>query len=367
MTKKRESGIELLRIIAIVQVIILHTYSYASVGNAALEINQAASGFASLFWSFCRTPVNVFILITGYFLVTSAFDLKKNIRRATKTYSAMLFYSIIISLGFFIAAPALFTEKPANFFRAFLPFFSREWYFLTDYIIILLLSPVINAAITKIDKKTYLWLLGILFVVLSVWPTAAEMAPFNQVISVTKIVDTEFGKSLFSFLFMYILGGFIRRFTSPKNKPQIKYLLAFAGLCILDFSVDLLLHNHPSVYSDVYGMFNNPLVVIESAMLFLYFRDMRFQNKWINLLGGTTLGVYAIHEHHLFRTWIWNIFNFEKNGFIVPELFILQIVITCVGLFLVLAFFEILRQKLFQFIEHFYHSRKQKAASKIIE
>ena len=108
MTKKRESGIELLLIIAIVQVIILHTYSYASVGNAALEINQAASGFASLFWSFCRTPVNVFILITGYFLVTSAFDLKKNIRRATKTYSAMLFYSIIISLVFFIAAPVLF-------------------------------------------------------------------------------------------------------------------------------------------------------------------------------------------------------------------------------------------------------------------
>lgn len=362
MTKKRESGIELLRIIAIVQVIILHTYSYASVGKAAAEINQAASGFASLFWSFCRTPVNVFILITGYFLVTSTFNLKKNLQRASKTYSAMLFYSIIISLAFFITAPALFTEKPANFFRAFLPFFSREWYFLTDYIIILLLSPVINAALMKIDKKTYLWLLGVLFVVLSVWPTVAEMAPFNQVISVTKIVDTEFGKSLFSFLFMYIIGGYIRRFTAQKEKPRIKYLLAFAGLCILDFSVDFLLQNHPSVYSDVYGMFNNPLVVIESAMLFMYFRDMRFQNKWINLLGGTTLGVYAIHEHHLFRTWIWNIFDFQRNGFVVPQLFILQIVITCIGIFLVLAFIEILRQKSFQFVENLYHRRKQKAS-----
>lgn len=364
MTKKRESGIELLRIIAIIQVIILHTYSYAGVGKAALEINQAASGFANLFWSFCRTPVNVFILITGYFLVTSTFDLKKNIRRASKTYSAMLFYSLIISLAFFIAAPALFTEKPANFFRAFLPFFSREWYFLTDYIIILLLSPIINAALMKIDKKTYLWLLGVLFVVLSVWPTIAEMEPFKQVISVKKVVDPELGKSLFSFLFMYIIGGFIRRFTNAKDKPQIKYLLVFAGLCIVDFSANLLLHNHPSVYSGVYGMFNNPLVVMESAMLFMFFRDIKFQNKWINLFGGTTLGIYAIHEQHLFRTWIWNIFNFEKNGFIVPQLFILQIVITCIGIFLVLAIIEILRQKLFQCIEHQFHNRKQKRLTK---
>lgn len=360
MTKKRESGIELLRIIAIVQVIILHTYSYAGVGNAAAQINQATSGFASLFWSFCRTPVNVFILITGYFLVTSTFDLKKNIKRASKTYSAMLFYSIIISLVFFIVAPALFTEKPANFFRAFLPFFSREWYFLTDYIIILLLSPIINTALMKIDKKSFLWLLGILFVVLSVWPTIAQMEPFKQVISVKKVANSEFGKSLFSFLFMYIIGGFIRRFTAKHDRPRIKYLLAFAGLCLIDFSVNLLLHNHPSVYSDVYGMFNNPLVVVESALLFMYFRDLNFHNKWINLLGGTTLGIYAIHEQHLFRTWIWNIFDFEKNGFLVPQLFLLQIVITCVGIFLVLAAIEILRQKLFQIIGRIYHDHKQK-------
>lgn len=364
MTKKRESGIELLRVIAIVQVIILHTYSYAGVENAAQQINQAASGFASLFWSFCRTPVNVFILITGYFLVTSAFDLKKNIKRASKTYSAMLFYSIVISLVFFIVTPALFTEKPANFFKAFLPFFSREWYFLTDYIIILLLSPIINTALMKIDKKTYLWLLAILFVVLSVWPTISEMRPFSQVISVKKVVDTEFGKSLFSLLFMYIIGGFIRRFAVKHDKPQIKYLLAFAGLCIVDFSINLVFYKHPSVYSDVYGMFNNPLVVIESAMLFLYFKDFKFHNKWINLFGGTTLGVYAIHEQPFFRTWIWNIFNFEKNGFIIPQLFILQIVITCIGIFLVLAVIEISRQKLFGIIDRWYHNHKQKRLAK---
>ncbi|MBQ1992433.1 MAG: acyltransferase, partial [Clostridia bacterium] len=75
--KERQSGIELLRIIAMLQIIYLHLYQYGG-----LRAGSANAGdldrFATLFiWSFCRAPVDIFIMITGYFMITAKFDIKK--------------------------------------------------------------------------------------------------------------------------------------------------------------------------------------------------------------------------------------------------------------------------------------------------
>ena len=91
---KRQSGIELLRIIAMIQIIFLHAYQYGLLHDASKAAGDIDGILVTFVWSLCRTPVDVFIMISGYFMITSQFDIKKTIRRGGKIYGAMIFYSI---------------------------------------------------------------------------------------------------------------------------------------------------------------------------------------------------------------------------------------------------------------------------------
>ena len=95
---KRQSGIELLRIIAMIQIIFLHAYQYGLLHDASKAAGDIDGILVTFVWSLCRTPVDVFIMISGYFMITSQFDIKKTIRRGGKIYGAMIFYSIILSI-----------------------------------------------------------------------------------------------------------------------------------------------------------------------------------------------------------------------------------------------------------------------------
>lgn len=116
---------------------------------------------------------------------------------------------------------------------------SRTWYFLSNYLIILLLSPFLNKMLASLSKKHYLYFMGIVFVAVSLWSTLAEIHGINNVISVNKILDPYMGKSLGGFLLMYIIGGYLRLFVKQKplekRKPNFRYLGIFVGLCVLDF------------------------------------------------------------------------------------------------------------------------------------
>lgn len=74
---KRQSGIELLRIIAMIQIIFLHAYTYGLLHDASKAAGDIDSILVTFVWAFCRTPVDVFIMISGYFMITSHFDIKR--------------------------------------------------------------------------------------------------------------------------------------------------------------------------------------------------------------------------------------------------------------------------------------------------
>lgn len=347
---KRVSGIEVLRIFCMLAIIILHLYDYGGLSDYANETGGTVNAVADLIWSFFRAPVDIFVLITGYFMVQRPFDLKKTVQRSGKAYAPMLFYSLLITAVFFCATPAALLGKPAQIVQAFFPFFSRTWYFLSLYILLLLLSPFMNMVMQKLDRRSFRFLLGILFVVMSVWPTVAEMAPFNQVISVTKIVSLSYGKSLGSFLLYYVLGAYLQRFSHSHEKPQWRYLGLFVLCCLVDFGLDRLFFAYPSVYHRVFGAFNNPLVVIQAAALFLFFRDWKFYSPIVNRLAGTTIGVYAIHEHPLVRNFIWDKLAFSPAAFEKNPAYLLWLPVMIAGIFLACSLVDLGRQGLFYLV-----------------
>lgn len=348
MQKKiRSSGIELLRIIIMIQIVILHIYDYGKAASTMGEIGQGVLIKGDLFWSFCRTPVNVFILITGYFLVSSAFDLSKIKSKVIRVYLPMIFYSVVIAVIFWVAQPWAIELTPSTIAKAFMPFFSREWYFLSLYILIVLFSPFLNMVLGKLEKRHYQFLLLIGFILFSVWPTLSIITPFSNVLSVQKIVELFGGKSFGSFVFMYIIGGYIKRFAPNFKTPRARYLLIFIGLCLVDAGLNVVYGG----YTKAFGIMNNPLVVLESAFLFMFFKDLHFKSKIINLFAGATIGVYAIHENPYVREWLWKMFNFSDKTFYKDGLYLPKFLLLAIGIFVACALIDIVRQQIFNLAE----------------
>lgn len=353
---KRQSGIELLRIIIMFQIILLHLFDYGGLTEFGNHYGGLTNFALDGIWSLCRMPVDVFVLITGYFLVTSEYNLKKVFNRGKKVYLTMIFYSLLLAGIFFVINPSLITVP--SVFKAFMPFFSKQWYFLSIYLIILFLSPFLNMMLQKLNKKQYLIFTGVVFTVMSVWSTLAYVDGLDKVFDIKKIVDPYMGKSLGGLLLLYFIGGYLRRFTKEHNKPQFKYLAMFFGFCI----IDLMLHCFVPQYGNkVFGMFNNPLVIGEAVMIFLFFRDIHFYSPVINTIASTTLGIYAIHENQYIRNTLWNL-NFESHPALagnVPKSYF-EVLLYCIAIFVVCCIIDLLRQKLFNGISYLYQKFKNK-------
>ena len=90
--KKRIVSIELLRILAMMMVVMLH---YLSKGGLLTSLTEEFSGGAYIAWlleAFSIVAVNVYMLISGYFLVESGFKFG----RLAELVCQVLFYSLLI-------------------------------------------------------------------------------------------------------------------------------------------------------------------------------------------------------------------------------------------------------------------------------
>lgn len=317
MKKERDSGIELLRIFAMLLVIMVHAFSYGGFYAAARSAGGATADAALLMKLTTRSAVNIFVIITGFFMVHAPFDLQKNLRRAGRIYQKMLFYSVAPTLIFLCLGSSYWVDRGNVFglkqvvLKGLLPVSSQTWYFLTDYLLLCLLIPFLNLALQKLTKKQYLLFALALTAFMSVWMTLVHVQPFSFVIEPFGYEDAVRGKQVFHFVFIYILGGYFGRFHPPKEKPNVLFLLGAAGTVVLNFLLYVYLPKRWG-WRDVAGDYTNPILVLNAVLLLLFFKDLHFRSRVVNALAGTTLGVYALTEFRFLRTVLWKTVNFEK-------------------------------------------------------
>lgn len=342
----RESGIELLRIILMFQVVFLHICSYGGYYHHVTAFGDFQTFLYWLMMFLSRTPVYVYIVILGYFSVSSKSNqsIRSVLPKIKKMYIPMLFFSltipaVMLSTG---AAPV----KPETIISAFFPVLSRTWSFMTLYLIVILLSPFVNRCLNSISKKEFTILIGILFFIFSVWNMLGHLPNVKNVISVAGVINTDGGKGLYGYLFMYILGAYIRLHIKKHDKAKWRYLAVFAGIAVVNTVLVLLIPQ----YIDA-SMFNdNPGSVIQGACLLLFFRDLKFKSRAVNHIALLNLGVYMIHEHPLMRNFIWNnLFSFTNDDsfYTVFPLYVFEALGICALVFISCAVIEQLRRGLF--------------------
>ena len=109
------------------------------------------------------------------------------------------------------------------------------------------------------------------------------------------------GYNAYQFFFLYILGSWIRKDTSVRSRNTGFYLALFvlASLLVSALAVGILHFTDWSLRSLFY--YNNPLIVIASAALFIVFTKLDFKSRGVNLLSSTVVAALFV-QHILFLT-----------------------------------------------------------------
>ncbi len=316
--KPRQSNIELLRIIAML-IIVAHHFAV----HSGFEFSYDTVTVNRLWVQFIRIGgkigVNVFVLISGYFLITAK-TLKTS--KALKLWIQIFSYSVIIFAVFILSGIRPFGIK--ELIRHCFPVSSSRWWFASTYFILYLISPFLNVLLNSFDRKIFQRFLTLLTFCWCIVPTLSG-----------KLLESN---NLLWFIYLYSLAGYIRLCGVKTNIKGRTYILLSFVLTILTWLSAVvfgILETKYSIIGDYdksfYGAQCLPILII-SLLLFVGFAKIEIGYKrLINVISSATFGVYLIHDNEYVRPFLWKtvfkVATYSDSSLLIPySLFVIAIV-----------------------------------------
>lgn len=161
---KRNQGIDLLRIFAMLLVVTMHYLGHG--GVIANTSEDTCSNYIWIMFAICHTAVNMFILISGY----CAYGKSINVKRIVELWLQILFYTISIwgvfaGISYFLGDLSKYLANRNDIIMSFSPVLHRTYGFMTLFIVMSLFMPIIANAIQELDKLKYILIVLMFFFV----------------------------------------------------------------------------------------------------------------------------------------------------------------------------------------------------------
>ena len=294
---KRQSNLELLRIVGML-LIIAHHYvvNTGIMDNLSLAEHPSRVIFLNLFGMWGKTGINIFILISGYFMCQS----NLTIRRYCKIAFEWIFYHYMIY--FIMLATGYETATAKRVYQlVFAPFIyaNGSGCFTSSFLIFYLFIPFLNRFIRSVNWTEYRrFVLLLLFVFTGLSTFFTNTYIFGEV---------------FWFCAVYFIGGYLRLYppTWSQSLRQsarllvLSWLVCYASVFALAF---LALHFGIGGGLTYFVLDANKLgAVLVSVFIFCTFRNLDVPySKAINLVAQTTFGILMIHANSdAWRTFMW--------------------------------------------------------------
>ena len=293
--KKRSSNIELLRIICTLMVISLHMLNPAIIGGIKYAKASGSSlAFGATSYIFCTSiaAVDIFILISGFFMIEkSKPKLGKaiNLLFVCSAYSVIKYLVITLSAGKSVSTSALL--------MSFIPKSYYVWLYCTLYII----SPYINRIVNGMTKKQYQRMLIVGFVLFCLWPTIIDCCRMlwnkglTDVFTISRDGNGS-GFTIVNFVYCYLLGGYLKKYKTEFKNKGTKYLeLIGALLCSLAACLIVIFIPKLNGTTGILG-YETVFVVMEAVLLFDFFTRIDIgSSDLINFFAKTSFGVFLLH------------------------------------------------------------------------
>ena len=298
----RQENIELLRIIATLMVLINHALRHGGVLEQ-YEFNTVPYMLFYFLDGLCYVAVDVFILITGYFMVCAS---TKPSRILKFVLQVEAFSILCFSVSTFVFQMDV---HPAFLLQAFFPLSSSSYWFASEYIVLLVLTPILNKFIHMLDRQAYRASLILLITVFSVVPSFAFWS--RDILSN--------GHSFVWFIVLYLTAGYIRLYWSEPSRSRIssaRWLGLYLGFILVGGGSRTVIGTLSSLFLDgpkgegIFFACNSVVVFPAAVCLFMAFREIKIHSSLLirlSHMGVYCFGAYLATDHSLIREPLWNV------------------------------------------------------------
>ena len=284
--------------------------------------------FSYGFWNAFICAVNLFVLISGYFLSSSQ---KRDCLKPLK-----LVVQVILFNEAFYLITVIFGHNNLSL-KHLVGSFIPNWY--VWYVVICvglyLISPYINLVLNYLHENGgYKRFLIIVCSTYSVYPMLVDILQVLRAkeylgSSTVGMHGSQAGYTIVNLGIMYILGDALRRYDdrgAVKNrKVAILLLLTLAVIFAWTYI------EYHLIKKDTVLEYCNPLVIVEAVLIFMLFSRLRIQSRVITTLAKGSFTVYLIHGYFLPHIQI-QVFAARALPVVVTHLLICVVAIYMVGL-----------------------------------
>lgn len=308
LNRGRQSNIEALRLISMLMVLNLHSFWGYSHGSGLLQV----ADFFRESTSICA--VNAFLLISGYFGIKWKF----------KSFFNLIFQLFFYAFGVYAVAVALgiIDFSVRDFLMNFTCIY-KYWGFITAYVLLYVLSPMLNALAEKLTSKELLATILLLYI--SEWFITRDCGSLNYGI-------------------IYLIGRFMKK-TDAVEKLKVYATSAYWITTIIIFVLVYCSYRflHINTAEQMVGFplglnYSSPFVILQALFIFLVFARMNFTSKFINWCSASCLSIFLIHMHPAIKQIGYYDFTeslYDLNPFIHVGVLLLLIVFVFFGCILI--------------------------------
>lgn len=306
----KESNFELLRIVSMFFIVLWHVIIH---GKVLENSSNTLHYLLQIILFILITHVNSFLMITGYFQYNKKFSIKKILKIVLQLwFYNFIIYSIFHFFNIIKLDMITFCFK-ASFFNT-----SSSYWFITNYIILYLISPFLNKIILNTNKKQHIQLIMVLSLIYFISP----------IFTLGNFIYNN-GYNIQQFIIFYFIGSFISKYKIDNkifnNTNLIQKRIIYISIilfCVLFnfcfFNTMTYLYNNISNFKTITGYFSrdyyiysNIIVVIQTITLFMLFQTFKFSSKVVNTVSRTTFGIYLIHEHEFIKKYIYKLLKID--------------------------------------------------------
>lgn len=354
----RSSNLELARIVAMLSIVAHH---YVVNSGAIVAISQAGEGANALFlqlWGMWgKTAINVFVLITGYFMCEKNFRW----RRVAKLVFQIEFWKVALLPLFLFAGLPLKAGIKGVLSIAFLPLLNVNNGFTPSFLVFYLAIPLLKLLIDSGGKGMHAAAVALLLAV--------------DTVSLTFFRNSAAFTEVSWYCALFLIAAWLRRYPPAFIDDNRVCRDLFAGSVILAvvsvLAIDALcaVLGIPAFEKGLYFVDQSGKVMALAVGLtcFMFFRTLPLsQSRPINVVASTTFGVLLVHANSdAMRKLLWGDLLDVPGAYALPlPLLVLHAVASTFGVFAICSLLDWLRLR---FVEPrymaWYDSNEGKIAS----
>lgn len=339
----RNYAIDLFRIVSMFMIVVIHVLLQ---GQVLWYVPYFSANYYVVWfiYMFVYCGLDCFAILSGYTNYGSKFKLSKLV----SLWIEMVFYGLLFFGIFFAISRDNFDITILK--KAVLPITTKEYWYMTAYFIVYLLSPFLSKAIEVVDRKVAKASIVSMFFLLTLPTFIGYMDPFG----------IEDGASVLWLLYLYLIGAYIRKYDVAHEFGMKKSVWILIVCFVVNFVGKVGLERiSMSIFGEAkfgYHFVNlvAPFLTLEAIALLLVFANIKIKSektgKLLTRISATTLAVYLIHMNPYVE---YQLLNDSTKPFAESNTvyMVMMVILYSIGFYVVSTIIDLIRIKLFELLK----------------